>query len=211
MQHAASCQLPCVRFWPKTFLAKCANSHSATTSVIKTIFFTRVSNANLFVQQLITVHTDRPNVVGQSRSARTNRILRKWKAGIFLTAECSGGRVFFAGRSGWHVYLPSKNTGIVDFPAISRGCATSAKVSPTRENKWRADRERQIHTQRTGNYLISIVTLVTPCLLKASLKTYPIFALLMPFWRLSALEVVRLYALNVFVCTFEQQLSSLLM
>lgn len=39
MQHAASCQLPCVRFWPKTFLAKCANSHSATTSVIKTIFY----------------------------------------------------------------------------------------------------------------------------------------------------------------------------
>ena len=76
MQHAASCQLPCVRFWPKTCLAKCANSHSATTSVIKT-FFTCVSNANLFVQQLIMVHTDRPNVVGQSRSARTNRILRK--------------------------------------------------------------------------------------------------------------------------------------
>ena len=114
----------------------------------KQFFFTRVSNANLFVQQLIMVHTDRPNVVGQSRSARTNRIFRKWKAGIFLTAECSGGRVFFAGRSGWHVYLPSKNTGIVDFPAISRGCATSAKVSPTRENKWRADRERDRYIRK---------------------------------------------------------------
>jgi len=41
-----------------------------------------------------------------------------------------GGEFFGVGRTGlaWR-YLPSKKAGIVDFPAISRGCATSAKCA----------------------------------------------------------------------------------
>jgi len=42
----------------------------------------------------------------------------------------------YAGRAGLaRAYLPSKNAGIVDFPAISRGCATSAQVFQYNANK----------------------------------------------------------------------------
>jgi len=122
MQPGASCNV----MRPKN--PTCPATVFDIVSYFSSLFRLLILNQFISTALIVSVTGCVVKIDRMTRQICINKV-RTWQ--ISLDAKNDPQRARFStGRTGLTcVYLPSMNAGIVDFPAISRGCATSAKVA----------------------------------------------------------------------------------